>query len=168
MNRVWWIGWMTLLCAGCTTYQLGSMLPADVRTVYVEPVVNRTEEPLIEVEVMRNVTAELQRDGSLRVVGDAKAADAILRIVLTGYKLQPLAYEADRAVAAEEYKLVLQAAASLQRAQTGALVVELPRVSGESTFVVAGDMTTSKASALPEAVRDLARQIVAGLVEAWP
>jgi hypothetical protein len=144
------------------------MLPPDIRTVYVEPFVNQTDEPLIEVEATRAAISEIQRDGSLRIIRNANEADALLRVTLVGYSLSPIAYEADRTTATEEYKLVLTASVLLTRRASGAVVAQTPRVSGEDTFILSGDLTSSKATALPKAAEDLGRRIVASLVEAWP
>jgi hypothetical protein len=45
--------------------------------------------------------------------------------------------------------------------------MENPRISGESDFVFAGDLTSSKRRALPEAAEDFGHDIVEGVVEAW-
>ncbi|HRZ11209.1 MAG TPA: LptE family protein [Kiritimatiellia bacterium] len=159
---------LALVLPGCVGYKLGSMLPADIKTVYVEPFINQTDEPLIEVEVTRAAVGEIQRDGSLRIVRDPAAADAVLKVALTSYTLSPIAYQADRATATEEYKLELAASARLTRRASGAVVVDTPRITGETTFILAGDLTTSKEAGLPAAAQDLGRRIVASLVEAWP
>ncbi|MBP7568681.1 MAG: LptE family protein [Acidobacteria bacterium] len=159
---------LAVLLPGCVGYQLGSMLPPDIKTVYVESFVNQTDEPLIEVEATRAAVSEIQRDGSLRIVRNAAEADSVLRVALVGYSLSPIAYQKDRATATEEYKLVMTASVLLTRRASGAVVVEAPRVSGETTFILAGDLTTSKNAALPAAAQELGRRIVASLVEAWP
>jgi len=161
-------GALAAVLPGCVGYRLGSMLPADIRTVYVQPVVNRTDEPLIEVEATRAAIREIQIDGSLKVVNNKAEADAWLNVVLTGYNLTPIAYQQNQATATEEYKLVLTASMLLTRRRNGEVVVEAPRISGQTTFVLAGDLTSSKNAALPEAASDLGRRIVAGMVEAWP
>ncbi|MBU1908639.1 MAG: hypothetical protein KJ726_01160, partial [Verrucomicrobia bacterium] len=153
---------------GCVGYKLGSMLPADIKTVYVEPFINQTDEPLIEVEATRAAMSEIQKDGSLKVVRNAEEADSLLKVMLIGYRLSPIAYQADRVTAAEEYKMVMTASVLLIRRDSGAVVVEVPQITGETTFILAGDMTSSKDAALPETAADLGRRIVANLVEAWP
>lgn len=161
-------GALAWCAAGCVGYRLGSMLPPDVRTVYVESFINRTEEPLIEVEVTRAAINEIQRDGSLRVARSAEDADAILRVTLAEYTLTPLAFRADRPTATDEYRLTLGAAVLLTRHTTGEVIVEAPKVTGETTFLLSGDLTSAKKGALPAAASDLGRRIVASLVEAWP
>jgi hypothetical protein len=168
ISRVAGPGLLAFLLPGCVGYQLGSMLPADIKTVYVESFINQTDEPLIEVEATRAAISEIQKDGSLKVVRNAAEADSLLKVALVGYRLSPIAYQADRVTAAEEYKMVLTASVLLIRRENGAVVVEAPQITGETTFVLAGDLTSSKDAALPVAAEDLGRRIGASLVEAWP
>lgn len=151
---------------GCVGYQLGSMLPPDIQTVYVPTFINETEEPLLEIETTRAAISEIQRDGSLRIAS-ADEADALLTVRLTGFRLQPLAYDRDRRAAAEEYRMFITASIVLTRQSTQEVIARSPRVTGEATFFLLGDMTSSKQSALPDASRDLAHLIISQIVEAW-
>jgi outer membrane lipopolysaccharide assembly protein LptE/RlpB len=66
--------------AGCG-YQFAGrseLFPKDVRTVYVEPFLNRTREIGIEHEMTTALRSELYRRGELQVVDQADQADAIL------------------------------------------------------------------------------------------
>lgn len=151
---------------GCVGYQLGSMLPPDIQTVYVPTFINETEEPLLEIETTRAAISEIQRDGSLRIAS-AEEADAILTVRLIEFRLQPLAYDRDRRAAAEEYRMYITASVVLTRRSTDEIIAQSARVTGNATFFLVGDMTSSKQSALPEASRDLAHLIISRLVEAW-
>jgi len=151
---------------GCVGYQLGSMLPPDVRTVHVPTFINETEEPLLEIETTRAAISEIQRDGSLRIAS-ADEADALLTVRIINFRLQPLAYDRDRRAAAEEYRMFITASIVLTRQSTQEVIAQNPRVTGEATFILAGDMTSSKQTALPAASRDLAHLIISRLVEAW-
>ena len=55
---------LTLLLTGCTGYRLGSMLPPEIKTVYVPTFANQTTEPLLEMEATDAVIVEFQQDGS--------------------------------------------------------------------------------------------------------
>jgi hypothetical protein len=157
---------MALAWTGCAGYRLGSMLPPDIQTVHVPTFINETEEPLLEIETTRAAISEIQRDGSLRIAS-AEEADALLTVRLIDFRLQPLAFDRDRRAAAEEYRMYITAAVVLTRRGTDEIIAQNPRVTGEATFVLAGDMTSSKQSALPNASRDLAHLIISRLVEAW-
>lgn len=163
---------MTLVAVGCTlagcaSYRLGSMLPKNIKTVYVPIAGNNTSEPFIEADITRSVTQAIQRDGALRLVRTPEEADAILAITLTKFELEPLTYERERRTAANEYRVLLRARALLTDAKSGRVIVQNPDTYGEGIFDMAGDLTTSKATALPTATQDLARRIVDSIVEAW-
>jgi hypothetical protein len=153
-------------CAGMG-YNLGSMLPPEIRTVYVPTVQNGTDEPQLETETTRAVIDAIQRDGSLHVAGEADA-DAILHVVLTSYQIVPIAYRRDTRTAAEEYRIYLTAQIGLlQNDGSGAVLAQSPIVRGESTFEMVGDLTSSKRVGLPTAANDLAQKIVEQIVEYW-
>ncbi len=159
-------GLLLLSLSGCVGYQLGSMLPPDIRTVYVPTFANETEEPLIEVEATRAAIRAIQRDGSLQLAGD-DVADAVLEVTLINFDLVPLAFARERRAAAEEYRLYLTAAYTLRRRATGETIIESPRIRGESTFFFVGDLTSAKQDALPDAAEDLGRRIINEAVEMW-
>ncbi|HBA85075.1 MAG TPA: hypothetical protein DCZ95_13365 [Verrucomicrobia bacterium] len=151
---------------GCAGYRLGSMLPPDIKTVYVPTFINRTTEPMIETETTAAVIRQLQQDGSMKVVS-SEEADAVLEVTVKNYELEPLAYSEVDKTTANEYRIRLTAAVVLRRLSPDEVVVEAPSVQGESTFLMEGDFTTSKQRGLPAAAADLAHSIVERVVEAW-
>ncbi len=157
---------LCLLINGCAGYRLGSMLPPDIKSVYVPTFVNNTTEPQLEVETTQALVEELQRDGSLRVVNEDQA-DAILNVTLKKYAIQPVAYRKDSRTSAREYRIVLNAGMVMTRRSNGSVVVDAPNVRGEYVFPVAGDLTSSKLRGLPDAAADLAHNIVEKVVEVW-
>jgi len=151
---------------GCVGYRLGSMVPPDIRSVYVPTFVNQTGEPLLEIETTRAAIQEFQKDGSLKVAPEDEA-DAILRIKLTEYQLTPLAYNSVRKTEANEYRLTIYASLVLTRRRDNTVITESPRVRGEATFEIIGDLSTSKRAGLPPAAADLAHSIVQRVTEMW-
>jgi hypothetical protein len=158
---------LAVLLTGCASYQLGSMLPDDIKTVYVPTFVNKTSEPMIETEATQAAIRELQKDGSLKVVGTREEADTLLAVTLTDYQLTPLKFERDLNTTADQYRLTLTAQVVLTRRTTDKVVSENPRIQGEADFPVAGDFTTSKKQGLPSAAEDLSHNIVESIVETW-
>ena len=114
---------LALSLNGCAGYQLGSMLPPDIKTVHVPTFTNRTNEPLVEVATTRATIEELQRDGSLRVVSAADA-DVLLLVTVTRFDLSPLAFDSTRRTLANEYRLTMTADVTLQRRGTEEVVVD--------------------------------------------
>lgn len=156
-----------LIAAGCANYRLGSMLPPDVRTVYMPTCVNQTEEPLIEQDVTRAILSQIQMDGSLRVAAE-DVADTILDVTLIRFWLDPVAYVSGESSTANQYRMSIQASFVLRRRSDNSVVAEAPNLTGWYDFDFVGDMTSSKAVALGPAAEDLGRRIVNRIVQVWP
>ena len=73
--------------AGCGYKFLGAAegLPKDIRTVYVEPFVNRSMEVGIEAELASAVKSDFHRRGEIRVVDRLEQADAIVPGVVRSF-----------------------------------------------------------------------------------
>lgn len=163
--------WLTAPVAAALFVVLGgcgyttSMLPPGVRSVYVPAVINKCGRPGIEATTTSAIIQELQKDGSLKVVS-AERADAILKVTVINYKLEPLRYDPENTKATIEYRLKLTADLEFKRVATNE-VIRKKRVEGESTFEPIADLPSSERRALPEATRDLAHDIVETVVEYW-
>ena len=155
-----------LLLPGCANYQLGSMLPAGVKSVYVPTFVNRTNEPLLESETTRAVIEQIQLDGSLKLA-DKDQADSILEVTLVDFRMDPLRYDTQRRTQATEYRMSITASVVLKRRSDDKVLVEEPRVMGEKDFTFTSDLTSSKRQFLPDAAQDLGHDITEKIVEAW-
>jgi len=149
------------------SYKLGSMLPSDIRSVYVPAMKNLTREPLVEVEAMRALQRELQTDGSLVIV-EEKDADAILEINLNRFLLRPLVYGRENRARPDEYSALLSGSIRMVRRDNGAVIVNEPYVAGDFFVPFVTDITSAKRNVLPDVSRDLAHDIVERIVEAWP
>lgn len=157
--------------AGCAGYQLGSTLPEGVETVFVQ-VVNETDEPSIEVEVMKAIRAEIQFDGSLQLANAGNDADAVMLVTLGNHHLSALAFDSDRGELAREYRQTISASFVLYK--TGGnvenlddIILQSPSLRGDSEFPYVADLTTAKLGALPETAKDLARQVVSVVTSYW-
>jgi len=151
--------------AGCSGYQLGSTLPEDVQSVFLR-VVNNTDEPSIEVAVMKALRAEVQMDGRLKLRSENKA-DLMLEVTLNGYQLGALSYDRRRGSMAREYRTVLRASSVLTRSETGDVILENPTLVGDADFTYDDDLTSAKLRILSKASEDLARKVVSRVTTAW-
>ena len=164
---------MTLLLSACVMmsgcaalgYRLGTTLPPDVRSIFIPTFVNGTKEPQIEIRSTALTIQEFRKDGSLRIA-DAEHADTRLEVKLLTYELVALRYEQDRAKAGSEYRMTIRASIVLTAVSTSKIMAQ-SNVSGDTTFILSGDMAAAKAKALPFAARDLAHDIVESVVEFW-
>jgi hypothetical protein len=154
-----------LVFTGCSGYRVGSTLPENVQSVSLR-VVNRTDEPSIEVAVMKALRAELQMDGRLRIVSPGDE-DAVLSVTLHQYNLDALSFDRRKGSLAREYRMVLTASSVLSNAESGDVILENPELLGEAEFPYASDLTTAKLGILPDAAADLARKVVSLVTTAW-
>jgi hypothetical protein len=156
----------TLLLSGCLGYQLGGSRPKGIETVAMAAVVNKSAEPAIELQVTHAVRDRIQFDGRLKLVNSAGEADSVIEIVLTEYRLTPIAFSSDQKTTPEIYRLRITGTAILKNAETGELLSE-SKTYGEATFPFEADLTSSKRDALPRAAAELAKFMVDDLIEQW-
>ena len=156
----------TLLLSGCLGYQLGGSRPEDIKTAAMAPVVNKTAEPAIELQVTHAVRDRLQFDGRLKLVNGDGAADAVIEVILTDYDLTPIAFRSEQRTTPEIYRLRITGTATLKNAETGDIISE-SRTYGEATFPFEADLTSAKRDALPLAAAELAKFMVDDLIETW-
>jgi len=156
---------LALILSGCAGYRVGSTLDKSIKTVSLT-IINKTDEPSIEVAVMKALRAELQMDGRLEVRSQNEA-DAVLTVTLKNFELHALAFQRKQGSLADEYRATITASAVLSKAKTGEVILENPAVLGDSEFPYGADLTSAKRAAMPEAAGDLARKVVSTVVTAW-
>jgi len=151
---------------GCTGYRLGSMLPPQYATVHIPTFENLTDEPFLQTPTTNAAIQEFQLDGSLRVTGEQEA-DTLLIVKLNDLSLQTIQFSPERSAMGEEYRMTVTASIALVDRRTQEVITEHPRVTGYADFLVTGDMTSSRQTAIPHMASDLARGIVQRVVEVW-
>jgi len=99
----------TLAMLGCG-YQFsgkGEGFPKDIRTVFVEPFVNRTRDVAIEKDIASALRSEFHRQGQLRVVDQVDQADAIVTGVVRSFDSRVVAVNREDEVLQFEIALVV-------------------------------------------------------------
>lgn len=153
------------MAPACVHYHLGSMLPPDIRTVYVPTVLNQTNEPFLEQDTTSAIIAQIQMDGSLKVVSESQA-DAILDVTLTRFWIYAVSYVSG--ATAKEYRMNMKASIVLRRRSDDSVILETTGIQGWTDFEFTGDLTSSKAVALRPTAEDLGRRIIDKVVQYWP
>ena len=167
-----------IFISGCG-YTTGSMLPADIRSIYVEPFKNRidltgelaayeyryrTMQPHIEIDVTNKVIDEFMFDGNLKL-SRRENADLILSGEILNFYRHPITYKEDRQI--EEYRLSIVASLTLYDARKQKVWWQESNFIGDTIYTASGTYAESEESALDDAVKDLARRIVERVVEGW-
>ena len=161
---------------GCG-YTTKSLLPENIRRVHVPPVKNsidlsseisdktpfRVYRPGLEVEITNGIINRFIFDGQLKVTSDEKA-DARLEATLVDYRRDALRYSEGEDI--QEYRLSITVDAALvQKADNKTLWKD--RVTGDTTFFLAGPRALSEDQASAKAVEDVARRVVEKTIEYW-
>ena len=156
----------TLLFTGCMGYQLGGTRPEGIESVSMAPVINKTGEPAIELQVTHAVRNRIQFDGRMQLVNKAENADAVIEVTLTRYHRTPISYRSEFGTTPRAYRLRITGVAELKDPATG-IIISTSSTYGESVFEFEDDLTTSKRDALPAAAKEIAKFMLDDLIEQW-
>lgn len=108
-----WLAGFTLAGCGYQFSEQSALLPPDIRTVYIEPFVDRTRDVGLAKEMTSAVRSEFYRNGQLRVVGRMEEADAIVSGVIRS--LQSHVVSVNRRDSVLQYEAILTADVTLRR-----------------------------------------------------
>lgn len=167
----------SLQLAACG-YTSRSMISNEYKTIYVPPFANKiniTQEenvankyriyrPQLETDITRAVVNKYLFDGNLKPVKE-EAADLILKGEVLEFRNDPLRYDDNNE--ALEYRISLLVNLSLWNRKENRLIWQENNFTGESTYFTSGSQAKSEASAINDAVSDLARRVVERTVEQW-
>lgn len=152
---------LIIVLSGCG-YRVGSLLPADLKTVAVPMFINKTPEPELESMVTNGVIQELIADGTLQIA-EYEDADTLLLGEIIDYQREPLRFTDEDVTS--EYRLIIAVRLKFEDLRHDEVMWESPRVVGETTFYVGASLPASERAALPDAIEDLSHHIVEKIVE---
>ncbi|OHB33119.1 MAG: hypothetical protein A2X84_01000 [Desulfuromonadaceae bacterium GWC2_58_13] len=109
---------LALLGCGYTPVALGPGI--GVKTLFIEPMDNRTAEPFLDSLVTNSLMARFGRDSRLTLVKNRKDAEAILTGTVTSYSRTAVSY--DRTDNIQEYRSIMKVSASLRRVSDGKIL----------------------------------------------
>lgn len=157
---------LVLLAASCSSYQLGTTLPPQLRTVYVPTFENEIYEPGVEVDLTNAVITRFRQDGNLKPVGENEA-DTVVSGKITSWYRRVLGYTGRDEDNVEEYRLYVTAVIVFRELRTGKELISGQAIRGYADFYLEGDLTSAEEAARPRAYKDLARNIVDAVVSIW-
>lgn len=152
---------LTAIITGCG-YRIGSLLPADIKTIAVPMFVNSTPEPELEAILTNGIIREFIADGTLRIV-EENNADTLLLGEIIDYRREPLRFS--KTEVTTEYRLLIAVKLTFKDLRRDEVMWENPRVEGETTFFVGTSLPESERLALPNAIQLLAHRVVEKVVE---
>jgi len=166
-----------LFIPGCG-YTTHSLLPTDIKTIYVDNFKNginitgeqsnvrmyRGYAPGMERELTRSVMDKFLFDGNLRLASVTNA-DLVLTGELTDFKRDALRYDTNDNV--EEYRIKIIVNIALENRKTGKIMWTEKGFTGETTYRTTGPLAKTDAAGISAAIDDIARRIVERTIEAW-
>jgi hypothetical protein len=150
---------------GCFGYRVGTLLPKDLKTIFVPAFKNITNEPNLEIRATNAVVDRLNIDGTLKTITDKENADTLLEATIIKYDRKPVRFSGGSTPS--EYRLTLSAKVTFMNLRTGIPLWSDKIITGKAEFPVRGNLPSSETAALPAAFEDLAHNIVQAIVEGW-
>ncbi len=148
---------------GCG-YTTQSLLPSKFKTIHIAIFENRTYEYQIETNLANEIANEFILDGRLQVVNVGKA-DTQLTGTIVEYRRDPLVYNKNDDVT--QYQIQVFADVVLKDMNDGSIVWEGNRIKGEDIYFLTGSLANTEEDAKWGAFKDLAKNIVAQVIEGW-
>jgi len=160
----------TLFFNGCG-YTRHTVLPRNMKTIYVETVKNKLDveeiyayQPGLEMDITNAVIRKLQVDGTIKVVEQSKA-DVILKTDLLKFEQEGLRFNNLEGVT--EYRLFIVVKLKLIDAKTGDLLWEEPNFTGDDEYYVSNVTSIGEQKAAVDAVGRLASNVADRIVQDW-
>lgn len=158
------------LCSGCG-YTRKTVLPQDMKTIYVDTVKNAVPlgevyayQPGLEMDITHAIIRRLHRDGILRVVPRQKA-DVVLESKLVRFEQEGARFTSLESVS--EYRLFIVLSLKLINNKTKEIIWTENNFSGDAEYFVSFIRTLAREEASQRAVDRLARNVVDRIVEDW-
>lgn len=166
-------GWTVLLVAlatfggGCAHYQLGTDSAPSFRTLYVEPVANRTQLPQSQPLVSGRLREAFARDGRVALANSPANAEATLTVVITEYRRDIAAVREDDTGLARKFNVTLGATCTLRDNRTGRLLFENRPIRAVREVFTDSGLLQSEYQALPLLAEALAAQVRRAALDVW-
>lgn len=155
------------LAAGCANYRLGTESTLTFRTLYVEPVANKTLLPQSQPLVSTRLRETFARDPRVRLTHSAGDADATLTVVINDYHRDIAAVREGDTGLARKFNLTLGAACTLRNNRTGQMIFEnRPITAVREAFTDSGQLQ-AEYQTLPLLAEALATKVVHATLDVW-
>jgi hypothetical protein len=154
------------LLTGCAQYRLGTGSTPPFRTLYVEPVTNRTLLPQAQAIVSGRVREAFARDGRVALANSSDAADATLRIAITSYRRDVAAVREGDTGLARKFNVTLGATCTLQTRDGRTIFEHRPVSAVREVFTDSGQLQ-AEYQTLPLLAEALAAKITHASLDVW-
>jgi hypothetical protein len=156
-----------LVFAGCAHYRLGTGSAANFRTLYVEPVGNKTFLPQARDVVSRQLRAAFLRDGRVQLVNSPDGADTTLAVVIDDYHRDIAAVRQDDTGLARKFNLVLGASCTLRDNRSGKTIFSDRPFSVQREAFTDSGQQQAEYQTLPLLAEMLSGQVAHAALDVW-
>jgi len=164
-----WPVTLTLLFCGCAHYQLGAGADGKLtfRTLYLEPVENRTHLPQSRALVSTQLRAAFANDPRVTLVNSPDLADATLTVTINSYRRDVLTVREGDTGLARKFNLTLATMCTLKdRRSSKTLFENRPIEVQREAFTDSGQLQ-SEAQTLPVLAEALAAKVLHAALDVW-
>ena len=156
-----------LLFTGCAHYRLGTGNTPSFRTLYVEPVTNKTLLPQSQPLVSTRLRESFARDARVQLTSSSGSADATLMVVINDYHRDIAAVREGDTGLARKFNVTLGASCTLRDNRTGTMIFEnRPIVAVREVFTDSGQLQ-AEYQTLPLLAEALAAKVVHTALDVW-
>jgi hypothetical protein len=156
-----------LLTAGCANYQLGTGSTPPFRSLYVEPVANKTLVPQSQPLVSTRLREGFARDPRIQVTNTAGGADATLTVVINDYHRDIAAVREGDTGLARKFNVTLGATCTLRDNRTGQMIFENRPISAVREVFTDSGQLQGEYQSLPLLAEALATKVVHTALDVW-
>lgn len=164
--RLWPLA-LALLCAGCGHYQLGTAGKLTFRTLYIEPVENRTLLPQSRALLTTQIRETFARDQRVTLVNSPEVADATLAVTITSYRRDVLTVREGDTGLARKFNLILATSATLRDRRTGKILFENRPIEAQREVFTDSGQLQSEYQTLPLLAETLAGKLSHAVLDVW-
>ena len=151
----------------CAHYHLGTGATPTFRTLYVEPVANKTLLPQAQALLSTRIRESFLRDNRVALVNSPEAADATLAIVINDYHRDVAAVREDDTGLARKFNVTLGIACTLRDRRSGRTIFEGRPVSAQREIFTDSGQLQAEYQTLPLLAESLAGKVVHATLDVW-
>lgn len=151
---------------GCAHYRLGTDSQTAFRTLYVEPVTNRTSLPQARDIVSTRIREAFLRDGRVTVVNSPDQADATLSVAIADYHRDIAAVREGDTGLARKFDLTLGVDCTLRK-RDGSVLFKNRRIEARRESFTDTGQLQSEYQTLPLLADSLASKTTHAILDVW-
>ena len=164
-----WLLAVALLFGGCSHYQLGTGAAGKLsfRTLYLEPVENRTHLPQSRALVSTQLREAFAHDPRVTLVNSPDSADATLSVAITSFRRDVLTVREGDTGLARKFNLTLSTMCTLKDRRGNKTLFENRSVEVQREAFTDSGQLQSEAQTLPILAEALAVKVVHVALDVW-